>query len=107
MGLRAGLLRDTITIQKQVSSKDSFGGSSTEWITKITTKAQVVSNTGVRQVQNNEIINTYVLTFTVRSYHNINELDRIIHLGKKYRILSINRDLAKQALIILGELIND
>ena len=30
MGVRAGLLRETITILKLVSTKDSFGANSTE-----------------------------------------------------------------------------
>lgn len=105
--MRAGLLRDTITIQRLDIAKDSFGSITSNWIDKITTRAQVKVNSGNRVNQNNEIINTYNVSFLIRLYHNVNESDRIIYNHKKYRIISIDKELPKQSITIIGELINE
>lgn len=100
-------MRDTITIQKLTTIKNSFGSITTKFIDKFTTRAQVTTNSGNRLNQNNEIIHTYNVTFTIRLYHNVEESDRVIYNGKKYRIISINKELYKQAVNIIGELINE
>lgn len=105
--MRAGLLREKILVQKLSVTKDSFGANTTAWIDKFFTRAQVAYNSGNRLNQNNEIINTYNVTFTIRIYNNINEADRVIYNNKKYRILSISRELYKQTITIIGELINE
>lgn len=105
--MRAGLLRKTITIQEQIITKDSYGSNVSEWKDILSTRAEVKSNTGNRELNNGEIINTYTVTFTIRFYHNIKEQMRILHSGRKYRILSINKELYKQAVTIIGELINE
>jgi len=76
-------------------------------VEKFTTRAQVTTNSGNRLNQNNEIIHTYNVTFIVRLYHDIEESDRVIYKGKKYRIISINKELYKQSTNIIGELINE
>ncbi len=67
----------------------------------------MIINSGNRINQNNEIVNTYNVSFLIRLYHNVNESDRIIYDNKKYRIISINKDSAKQSKTIIGELINE
>lgn len=105
--MRAGLLKDTITFQQPVSVKDIYGADSIRWDNVITTRAQVSYNSGQRQNQNNEIVHSYTITFTIRYYHNINERMIIVWKGNKYRILSINRELYKQSITIITELINE
>ena len=100
-------MRETITIQKLTTTKDSYGANTSLWVDKFTTRAQVTTNSGNRLNQNYEIIHTYNLTFTIRLYHNVEEADRIIYNGKKYKIISINKELYKQAITIIGELINE
>lgn len=100
-------MRDSITIQKLTTTKDSFGANTPLWVEKFTTRAQVTTNSGNRLNQNYEIIHTYNLTFTIRLYHDVEESDRILYNGKKYRIISINKELYKQAITIIGELINE
>lgn len=100
-------MRDTITIQKLTNTKDSFGANTTLWVNKFTTRTQVTTNSGNRLNQNNEIIHTYNVTFTIRLYHDVEESDRILYNGKKYRIISINKDLYKQSISIIGEIINE
>ncbi len=105
--MRAGSLREIITVQSQTITKDSFGSNNTVWGNKFTTRAQITTNSGNREVQNNEIVNTYTLTFTIRYYHEVEEANRILYNGKKYRILSVNKELVKQSVSIIGELINE
>lgn len=105
--MRAGLLTEEITIQTPVSIKDIYGADSIRWDNIINTRAQVSYNSGQRQNQNNEIVHSYTITFTIRYYHNVNERMIIIWKGNKYRILSINRELYKQSITITTELINE
>ena len=105
--MRAGLLNYPITIQEPVTVKDVYGANGIDWRDIISTRAQVTYNTGNRQNQNNEIIQCYTVTFHIRLYHKVNEQMRIIWNGNKYRILSINRELYKQSITIVTELINE
>lgn len=103
----AGLLRNPITIQEPVTIKDSYGANTIEWRDVISTRAQVTYNNGDRQSLNNEIVHTYTITFTIRMYHRINEQMRILWDNKKYRILSINKELYKQSVTIIAEVVNE
>ena len=105
--MRAGLLNNPITIQEPITLKDVYGANGIDWKDAINTRAQVAYNSGNRQNQNNEIIHCYTVTFTIRLYHKVNEQMRIIWNGNKYRILSINRELYKQSITIVTELINE
>ena len=87
--------------------QDVYGANGIDWKDAISTRAQVTYNSGNRQNQNNEIIHCYTVTFTIRLYHKVNEQMRIIWNGNKYRILSINRELYKQSITIVTELINE
>ena len=108
--MRAGLLTDPVTFRKATITKNQYGQEETDWIDCISTRANVRFNSGNRVTENNEIIHTYTVTFTVRRYHNIDEFMRILWKGKTYRILSIednNEDRTKQSITIIGELINE
>lgn len=106
--MRAGLLRETIGIEKPTVVQNDFGANHIEWTTFIKkTRAQVTYSNGNRVNENNEIVFSYEVIFTVRVYHQINENMRIIWKNKKYRILSIEESLEKQNLTIRTELINE
>lgn len=104
--MRAGLLIEPVTIKKAEIKKNEYGQEETVWNDYLSTRANVSYKTGNRVTENNEIINTYTVDFTVRSYHKIDEFMRICWNGNIYRILSINRDKKKQSITIAGELIN-
>ena len=105
--MRAGKLTETILLQESVPVKNDFGAAPMEWVDYLQTRANIKFNSGNRVNQNNEIFTSYTLTFTIRYYHKVNEQMRIIYQGKKYRILAINSDRAKQSTEIIGELINE
>ena len=106
--MKAGLLTETIRIETPETFRNEYGADSKRWETWIgKTKAAVTYNSGNRETENNEIIYSYQVTFTVRIYHQINESMRIIWKNKKYRILSIEPNKQKQSLTIRAELINE
>ena len=105
--MRAGELRESITIKEPVVIKDSYGGNVTEWRDVISTRAKVKHDSGSRENQNNEIFHTAIVSFTIRLYHRLNESMIIIWNGRKYRILSIINELYKQSITIKTELINE
>lgn len=105
--MRAGILRETITIQQPVTVQNEYGANGVEWKDVISTRAKATYNTGNRQNENNEIVHNYTITFTTRCYHNITDDMRIIWNGKRYRILSINKEIYKQSTTIITELVND
>ncbi len=105
--MRAGLLTEQITFQVSEVVKDSFGATVRQWRNILTTRANVTYDSGYRANENNEIVYGNSITFTARYYHQITEQMVIMWHGKKYRILSINREKQKQNVTIKTELINE
>ena len=100
-------MRETITIQRPVTVQNEYGANGIEWRDVTSTRAMANYNNGNRQNENNEIVHNQTITFTIRYYHNITDDMRIIWNGKRYRILSINKEIYKQSATIITELIND
>lgn len=95
--MKAGLLSSTIAVEKPEVVSDEFGANTLKWVKHIDkTRAKVTYSSGNRANENNEIIFTYEVIFTVRHYHSITERMRILWEGNKYRILSIERNKALQ-----------
>ena len=104
----AGLLNEVIKVENPIVVENEYGANHIEWNTFIErTKAEVTYNNGNRLNQNNEIVFSYQVIFTVRVYHQITENMRIVWKNKKYRILSIEESKKKQKLVIKTELINE
>ncbi len=105
--MNAGRLTEVITIERPSIAQNDFGANSTQWQQHIQTRANVAFESGTRTTENNEVIFSYNKVFTVRHYHDIDESDRIIWNKKKWRILSLEPDKAKQLITIRTELINE
>lgn len=105
--MRAGLLTEVVTVEQPITITDDFGANKTGWNPIINTRAKVSYSSGNRANENNEIVFTYEVLFTMRIYHQINERMRIIWKNRKYRILSIERNKEQQHQIIKTELINE
>lgn len=104
----AGRLNEIITVEKLQVTKNEYGEEQTDnFIFKFNTRAEVKYNSGSRTNDNNELFFSYDLTFTVRIYNDIDELDRIVWNGNRYRILSTERNRQFQLINIRGELINE
>lgn len=103
----AGILRERITIKKPVEVKNGYGGTDTTYEDVTTTRSAVKFNNGNRVDQNNEIVTTTNVTFTIRLYHSITNDMIVIWNNQKYRILSVNVEKEKQRINIIGDLINE
>ncbi|MDR1882996.1 MAG: phage head closure protein [Prevotella sp.] len=105
--MRAGLLKDTITIQRKVEIETEYAGKKTEYQDCITTRAEVVHNSGTKRIEAGEIFTSYTVRFSIYIHHKITPDMVIIHDGIKYRILDVNPQKAQQRIIITGEIINE
>lgn len=105
--MRAGLLNHTVTVLKPVTETNEVGEQVTTYITKFTTKARLQHSISSRDMENTEIFFNYTEIFTFRMYHNIEEFDRILYLGKQYRIFRITPEPESMALTVYCELINE
>lgn len=105
--MRAGLLTETIKIQKPVSVETRYSGKTTEYKDYITTKASVVHLSGSRRISAGEIINDYSVKFIIRYYHQVTSDMIIVHAGTRYRIQDINPEKSKQSKTITAEVINE
>lgn len=106
--MRAGALNEIITIEELKVIKNEYGEEqTTNYIKKFNTRAEVKYNNGQRITDNNELFFAYDLTFTIRYYHDITELDRVIWRGEKYRILSVERNRMYQLINLRCQLINE
>lgn len=104
----AGNLNEVIEIEELQVVKNEYGEEQTKnYVHKMRTRAEVRYNSGNRILDNNELFFNYDITFTIRYYHNINELDRIIWNGNKYRIMSIERNRQYQLINLRCVLINE
>lgn len=104
----AGRLNEIITVEELKVIKNEYGEEqTTNYIKKFSTRAEVKYNSGQRITDNNELFFAYDLTFTIRYYHDIAELDRVIWRGDKYRILSVERNRQWQMINLKCELINE
>lgn len=102
----AGTLKEIIKVLEPTTVKDDFGSTNIQYLEKIVTRASVQYKDGKREVENNEIINSYQFIFIIRSYHKVSEKMLIEWKGKKYKILSIdNTEQSKQ--VIISELVNE
>lgn len=107
MGIRAGLLRDIVTFQAPVITRDAFGEQSTQWVDHLTTRARVIFNGGTKAERNNEVYNSFNVTFVVRCYHDINDKMHIVYKGRKYNIESLNEDTQAQQTTLVCTVINE
>lgn len=105
--MRAGLLKEDITIKTSQIETNSFGEETESWVVKYKTKARLVHDGGTRMLDNSEIWYSATKTFEVRMYVPIDEYDHIVWKGKEYRILNIEPMDAQWKKIIKTELIND
>jgi len=105
--MRAGLMKDIITIQRPVKGESEFSGVVSTYENYITTRADVTHLSGKRVMNASEVFLSSTVQFSVRYYHDIAYGMRILHKGSKYKITDINPVKSTQSIIITGELVNE
>lgn len=107
--MQAGSLNEIILVEEQSFEKNpNYGDQKTErWRKKFKTRAKVSYEHGERTNDNNELFFAATVKFHVRSYCDIKNLDRIVWLDNKYRILNIEYQRKLMMKVITTELINE
>lgn len=105
--MNAGTMRDIITVEKLMITRDAFGGQERVWTEFWKGKAWVRFSSGSRKVQNGETVNTMTKKVTVRLHPDFTPDMRLDIYGLKYRILSIDRSRLDMSTTFTVELIND
>jgi|WetSurMetagenome_2_1015567.scaffolds.fasta_scaffold39146_3 SPP1 family predicted phage head-tail adaptor len=89
--MRAGLLRNKITIQSPTKSKNGYGEVKTTW-TGFDCRAQVQYQSGQMKATQNQIFNTDKIYFTIYDKIKIDESCRILFDDNKYKIDFIKKN---------------
>lgn len=105
--MKAGLLTEVIEVKRPVVKETMYSGNETEYEDYITTRADVIHDSGRRGILAGEIAVSYTVRFIIRLYHRIMPDMIIIHKGIKYRICDINPEKRKQCITITGEVWNE
>lgn len=105
--MRAGSLRQIITIEKPITVRNDYGSQEVNWEKVCETRAEVIYNRGNRESDGLEVYYDYSPTFKIRYYHNVDDYMRIKYENKYYRILSVQKEFYTQSVTIITELIND
>ena len=77
MGLRAGLLRESVTLLAPQVTRNDFGEEVTTWVEVVTTRARVDFRAGSRVVDVNEVANPTTVSFIIRRFPSINGYMRL------------------------------
>ena len=107
MGMRAGLLREVISITAPVVTRNDYGDEVTTYQPFATTRARVVFRYGSRGDINHEVQNPYTVEFLIRTHLDINPKMLITWRGNSYRIVTINYEQQRQQQTIVGEVVNE
>lgn len=107
MGIRAGLLRESVTILQPVVARNDYGEEVTTWEQVCTTRARVDYRSGTRAVETNEVFGPCTIIFTVRRFYDLNVYMRVQWHGNLYSIQSVNLDEPRQSVIIVAQLVNE
>lgn len=90
--MNSALLKDPVDIYELVTTKTEYGTIQTSYELKYSTRAFVRFNSENMTVSEGEVWFPITRTFIVRSYVPVVETDQIEFEGKRYRILSINKN---------------
>lgn len=103
----AGQFNERIEIWQTYITRNEFGEEVNEFNFKNVARCKVRFDKGERLIENQEIFYSYIRTFVVRDYVDINEFNRIKYKNHFYRVLNIQPIEKEKVLIIQTELVND
>ena len=105
--MRAGLLKEKISILKPQVTVNDYGEEITDWVIDKVTLARLVDNGGSMTLVNGDVFLTHNKTFQVRDYNKIDEFNRIIWNGQTYRIVNVEPIKQMMMIEIKAELGNE
>lgn len=87
--ITAGMLREPVTVQRQVSASDGMGGQAIQWVDLLTASASVIPLSGREAVQAMQLQASVTHRVTMRYRADLTPADRIIVRGKPMQIRAI------------------
>lgn len=105
--MRAGLLTDTITLQRKTIHRDAYGASTTAWTNVWAGRANVQFARGSRKEVNGEIINAVERKIVLRQQAGAELGMRVAYNGQYYRIITLDHRRTDMSTILMCELINE
>ena len=87
--ITAGMLREPVTIQRQVSVSDGMGGQAIQWIDLATIRAQVVPLSGREAVQAMQLQASVTHRVMMRYRSDLTPADRLLIRGNPLQIRAI------------------
>ena len=103
----AGLFNEKVEIYDFVKTKSDIGVVSETQEKTYETRAKVGHVSGSRTVINDEIQTPYTKNFVLRYYVPVHDTSWIKYKDKFYRVCSIDKDLALQQQVIIGQLVEE
>lgn len=104
--MNSALLKHPIDIYELRTIKSEYGTITQHYERKCSTRAHVIFNSENQVVSEGEIFYPINRTFVIRSYVPVVETDQIVFEGKKYKIISINKNEYHGNIEVIGNLIN-
>lgn len=109
--MRAGLLRDIVSMEEATVTKDPDSGEELlAWVEIWRGRAKVDFSAGTQMVENNETWNTITRRVTIRTkpafMQPLSRL-RLLIEGRYYRLLSMDVRTTDMSTVIIAELINE
>ena len=104
--MRAGSLRNIITIQKQIKVDTGFSDKP-EWVDHLKTRAEVNWKRGSRGLDGKEFVAMYSLEFNIRYHHDVDEGMRLIFEGKSYLIEAVMPNQKRRFKTLICKRVNE
>lgn len=105
--MRAGGLKHRIEIQSNIETINEFGERIKTWTTTITTKSDVLFESGTGTMKHGEVFTDYKVGFRIRNYHQVDENMRILFGGKKYKVEAVLPNFEKSMTLLKTAKINE
>lgn len=87
--MRAGELRERITLQRNTPTRDGFGAEVPSWATVATVWAKVVATSGNEQINQSIGVATTVYSITIRARDDVDTNMRILYEGATLEIKAV------------------
>lgn len=90
--MRAGQLKNRVTIQQQSTVQDSIGQPVNTWTTYASVWADIRHNSGLEEIKSGEVTSTIRASVRVRYKAGITAAMRVVHGSITYQIKAVLRD---------------
>lgn len=104
--MNSALLRHIIDIYELVETKTQYGTIKKDYQHKYQARAHVIFNSENQVISEGEVYYPINRTFIVRAFIPVKETDVIEFEGKRYKIMSINKNIYYNDIEIVTTLIN-